>query len=143
MKPAQVVNRSILVAPVSGTVTAAGTLEIGGADYATIEVALSKRVDATVTSQMTVAITEGDVSTGSFVTFNASASQTVTLDDADSQLLTFHVNNNGERKKYLKVTLTPGTVASADAVVAAVVANVVGEISPLGTVGQGTTVVVA
>lgn len=141
MKQAQVVKRSVLVAPVSGTATAAGTLEIGGSDYATIEVALSKRV-GTATSAMTVAITEGDVATGPFVTFNASASQTITLDDADPQLVAFHVNNNGERKKYLKVTLTPGTVATADAVVAAVVGNLIGEISPLGTTGQGTTVVI-
>ena len=143
MKSLQNQKRTILLAPaVAATATrSASLLDTLGADYATIEVAVGARVAATQASTVTIAITEGDVATGSFVTFNADMSKAIAIGTA-AQVAAFHINLDGTRKRYLSVLSTPGTVASADAIAVAVIGVLDSEISPLGTVGQADVVVI-
>lgn len=142
MKVAQNLKRSLVLAPsAAATATRSAMLDTLGADYATIEVALGARADATVASTVTIAITEGDVATGSFATFNSDFSKAVSIGTA-AQVAAFHVNCDGTRKRFLKMVSTPGTVASADAIAIAAIGVLDSEISPLGTVGQADVVVI-
>jgi len=142
MKQAQSQLRSLLISPQVSTATVSAAFDTLGADYATIQVAVGARAAATQSSTVTIAITEGDVATGSFATFNADLSKAIAIGTA-AQVAAFHINLDGTRKRFLKVVSTPGTVATADAVGIAVIGVVDPEIRPSGTVGQADVVVVA
>lgn len=141
MKQAQAQLRSLLIAPQVSTATVSALVDFSGADYATIEVAVGARAAATQSSNVVIAITESDASTGSWSTFNADLSKTVAIGTA-AQVAVFHVNNDGSRKRYLRVLSTPGTVATADAVGIAAIGVLDPEIRPSGTTGQGNVVAI-
>jgi hypothetical protein len=112
-----------------------------GADYATLEVAIGPLPNLTVASTLTIAITEGDVATGSFATFNSDFSKTVDIGTA-GQVIAFNINCDGTRKRFMKMITTPGTTATADAIAISAIGVLDSEISPLGTVGQADVVVI-
>jgi hypothetical protein len=143
MKVAQNQKRTILLAPaVAATATrSAALLDTLGADYATIEVAIGTRIAATQSSNVTIAITEGDVATGDFATFNADFSKAIAI-GTNPQVAAFHIHLDGTRKRFFKVLSTPGTAATGDAIAVAVIGVLDSEISPLGTVGQADVVVI-
>lgn len=141
MKQAQAQLRSLLIAPQVSTATVSALVDLSGADYATIQVAVGARAAATQSSNVVIAITESDASTGSWSTFNADMSKTVAIGTA-AQVAVFHVNNDGSRKRYLRVLSTPGTVATADAVGIAAIGVLDPEIRPSGTTGQGNVVAI-
>jgi hypothetical protein len=142
MKVAQNLNRSLVLAPsAAATATRSATMDTLGADYATLEVAIGPLPNLTVASTLTIAITEGDVATGSFATFNSDFSKTVDI-GTTGQVIAFHINCDGTRKRFMKMITTPGTTATADAIAISAIGVLDSEISPLGTVGQADVVVI-
>lgn len=143
MKFAQNQKRTILLAPAAAATAtrSAALLDTLGADYATIEVAIGTRIAATQASNVTISITEGDVATGDFATFNADFSKAIAI-GTNPQVAAFHINLDGTRKRFFKVLSTPGTAATGDAIAVAVIGVLDSEISPLGTVGQADVVVI-
>ena len=142
MKVAQNQKRSLVLAPsAAATATRSATMDTLGADYATLEVAIGPLPNLTVASTLTIAITEGDVATGSFATFNSDFSKTVDI-GTTGQVIAFHINCDGTRKRFMKMITTPGTTATADAIAISAIGVLDSEISPLGTVGQADVVVI-
>ena len=142
MKVAQNLKRSLVLAPsAAATATRSATMDTLGADYATLEVAIGPLPNLTVASTLTIAITEGDVATGSFATFNSDFSKTVDIGTA-GQVIAFNINCDGTRKRFMKMITTPGTTATADAIAISAIGVLDSEISPLGTVGQADVVVI-
>jgi hypothetical protein len=142
MKVAQNLKRSLVLAPsAAATATRSAAMDTLGADYATLEVAIGPLPNLTVASTLTIAITEGDVATGDFATFNSDFSKTVDIGTV-GQVIAFHINCDGTRKRFVKMITTPGTTATADAIAISAIGVLDSEISPLGTVGQADVVVI-
>ena len=143
MKQFQTVKRQIALAPVSGTATAAGVVDVKDADYATIEVVLGTAVN-TNAAPVVVKIQEADENEATaFADINTNTLQkSVTLSTASAQVAAFHVNLNGTRKRYLRLFATPGTHTTNSVVTLAAVANLNMDQHPAGTTGQADVVAI-
>jgi hypothetical protein len=142
MKVAQSLKRTLVLAPsAAATATRSAALDTLGADYATIEVAIGPLPNLTVASNLVIAITEGETLAGAFATFNSEFSKTVAIGTV-GQVIAFHINCDGTRKRFFKMITTPGTTATADNIAISAIGVLDPEISPLGTVGQADVVVI-
>jgi hypothetical protein len=120
------------------TVTAAGTIvDMKGADYATIILTTSAGVN-TSAAPVVVKIQESDTTTTTdFTDISTSTMQlSVTLSTSAGRVAKFHVNNDGTRKRYIRLYSTPGTHSTNSVVSMAAVAELSMDVRPAGTTGQ-------
>jgi len=120
------------------TVTVAGTIvDMKGADYATIILTTSAGVN-TSAAPVVVKIQESDTTTTSdFTDISTSTMQlSVTLSTAAGRVAKFHVNQDGTRKRYIRLFSTPGTHTTNSVVALGAVAELVMDTMPSGTTGQ-------
>jgi len=122
----------------AATVTAAGTIvDMKGADYATIILTTSVAAN-TNAAPVVVKIQESDTTTTSdFTDISTSTMQlSVTLSTATGRDAKFHINNDGTRKRYVRLFATPGTHSTNSVVTLAAVAELTMDVQPSGTTGQ-------
>jgi hypothetical protein len=123
---------------VTSTATVAGTIvDMKGADYATIILTTSAGVN-TDAAPVVVKIQESDTTTTSdFTDISTSTMQlSVALSTASGRVAKFHVNNDGTRKRYIRLFATPGTHTTNSPVVLSAVAELSLDVRPSGTTGQ-------
>ena len=120
------------------TVTVAGTIvDMKGADYATIILTTSPGVN-TNAAPVVVKIQESDTTTTTdFTDISTSTMQlSVTLSTSAGRVAKFHVNQDGTRKRYIRLYATPGTHTTNSVVSMAAVAELSMDVRPSGTTGQ-------
>jgi hypothetical protein len=124
MKPLQSVVRSVMLAPAAAATTArTANLDCSGADYAVIEIVLSAEVNTNSTN-VALRLLESDTTVATtFATFNSAFN--VTLDNTAAGVHVANVDLKGNRKRYLRVELTPDTTTNG-----AVLSTVVGVLDP-------------
>ena len=138
MKVAQLGTKSLLFTPTAGATTArTASLDCAGATYATIDVLLGVETNTNATGVI-LSLAEGD-DTNNYTTFNAAANRTV--DNTAATIATTHIDLEG-RKRYLKITATPDTVASNGAVTVAMVATLYKDVISAATTMLGPDVAV-
>jgi len=140
MKPNQRTQAVIALSAqtAAATVTAAGEIvDMKGADYATIILTTSVAAN-TSAAPVVVKIQESDTTTTTdFTDISTSTMQlSVTLSTATGRDAKFHINNDGTRKRYVRLFATPGTHTANSVVSLAAVAELTMDIMPLGTTGQ-------
>ena len=140
MKPNQRTQAVIALSAqtAAATVTAAGEIvDMKGADYATIILTTSVAAN-TNAAPVVVKIQESDTTTTTdFTDISTSTMQlSVTLSTATGRDAKFHINNNGTRKRYVRLFATPGTHTTNSVVSLAAVAELTMDIMPSGTTGQ-------
>lgn len=137
----QKVTRAIAIAPKSlaSNTTTTANIDLKGSDYCTIEIAFAAELNTNATGP-TISLKEADdTEATSFATFSASYNRTAE-DCTSAKVLVYHVDPK-PRKRYLQVSLTTPN-SSNDVILASVVSNLVKEIGPSGTTGQGDVVVI-
>jgi len=139
MIQSQLVNRAILIAPKScaSNTTTTASLDLAGADYATIEIAFAAELNTNATGP-TITLEEGDA-VSSVATFNASFNKTA-YDCTAANVLVYHIDCK-PRKRYLKLSITTPN-SSNDVILAGALSNLSKQISPIGTTDQGSVVVI-
>jgi hypothetical protein len=140
MKPNQRTQAVIALSAqtAAATVTAAGEIvDMKGADYATIILTTSVAAN-TSAAPVVVKIQESDTTTTTdFTDISTSTMQlSVTLSTATGRDAKFHINNDGTRKRYVRLFATPGTHTTNSVVSLAAVAELTMDIMPSGTTGQ-------
>jgi hypothetical protein len=140
MKNQQTTNAVIALGTgtVTSTATVAGSIvDLKGADYATIILTTSAGVN-TDAAPVVVKIQESDTTTTSdFTDISTSTMQlSVALSTSSGRVAKFHVNNDGTRKRYIRLFATPGTHTTNSPVVLSAVAEVALDVRPSGTTGQ-------
>jgi hypothetical protein len=140
MKPNQRTQAVIALSAqtAAATVTAAGEIvDMKGADYATIILTTSVAAN-TNAAPVVVKIQESDTTTTSdFTDISTSTMQlSVTLSTATGRDAKFHINNDGTRKRYVRLFATPGTHSTNSVVTLAAVAELTMDTMPSGTTGQ-------
>jgi hypothetical protein len=140
MKPNQRTQAVIALSAqtAAATVTAAGEIvDMKGADYATIILTTSVAAN-TSAAPVVVKIQESDTTTTTdFTDISTSTMQlSVTLSTATGRDAKFHINNDGTRKRYVRLFATPGTHTANSVVSLAAVAELTMDIMPSGTTGQ-------
>ena len=140
MKNQQTTNAVIALGTgtVTSTATVAGSIvDLKGADYATIILTTSAGVN-TSAAPVVVKIQESDTTTTSdFTDISTSTMQlSVALSTSSGRVAKFHVNNDGTRKRYIRLFATPGTHTTNSPVVLSAVAEVALDVRPSGTTGQ-------
>jgi hypothetical protein len=140
MKPNQKTQAVIALSAqtAAATVTAAGEIvDMKGADYATIILTTSVAAN-TNAAPVVVKIQESDTTTTTdFTDISTSTMQlSVTLSTATGRDAKFHINNDGTRKRYVRLFATPGTHTTNSVVSLAAVAELTMDIMPSGTTGQ-------
>jgi hypothetical protein len=140
MKPNQRTQAVIALSAqtAAATVTAAGEIvDMKGADYATIILTTSVAAN-TNAAPVVVKIQESDTTTTTdFTDISTSTMQlSVTLSTATGRDAKFHINNDGTRKRYVRLFATPGTHSTNSVVTLAAVAELTMDIMPSGTTGQ-------
>jgi hypothetical protein len=140
MKPNQRTQAVIALSAqtAAATVTAAGEIvDMKGADYATIILTTSVAAN-TNAAPVVVKIQESDTTTTTdFTDISTSTMQlSVTLSTASGRDAKFHINNDGTRKRYVRLFATPGTHTTNSVVSLAAVAELTMDIMPSGTTGQ-------
>jgi hypothetical protein len=123
---------------VTSTATVAGTIvDMKGADYATIILTTSAGVN-TDAAPVVVKIQESDTTTTSdFTDISTSTMQlSVALSTTAGRVAKFHVNQDGTRKRYIRLFSTPGTHSTNSVVSLSAVAELVRDTMPSGTTGQ-------
>jgi hypothetical protein len=140
MKPNQRTQAVIALSAqtAAATVTAAGEIvDMKGADYATIILTTSVAAN-TNAAPVVVKIQESDTTTTTdFTDISTSTMQlSVTLSTATGRDAKFHINNDGTRKRYVRLFATPGTHTANSVVSLAAVAELTMDIMPSGTTGQ-------
>ena len=122
----------------AATATVAGTIvDMKGADYATV-IVLTSAAANTHAAPVVVKIQESDTTTTTdFTDISTSTMQlSVTLSTSTGRDAKFHINNDGTRKRYIRLFATPGTHTTNSVVSLAAVAELVLDVSPSGTTGQ-------
>jgi hypothetical protein len=122
----------------AATATVAGTIvDMKHADFATIILTTSVAAN-TNAAPVVVKIQESDTTTTTdFTDISTSTMQlSVTLSTSAGRVAKFHVNNDGTRKRYIRLFATPGTHTTNSVVSLSAVADVVLDVSPSGTTGQ-------
>jgi hypothetical protein len=140
MKPNQRTQAVIALSAqtAAATVTAAGEIvDMKGADYATIILTTSVAAN-TSAAPVVVKIQESDTTTTTdFTDISTSTMQlSVTLSTATGRDAKFHIDNDGTRKRYVRLFATPGTHTANSVVSLAAVAELTMDIMPSGTTGQ-------
>ena len=122
----------------AATATVAGTIvDMRGADFATIILTTSAAAN-TNAAPVVVKIQESDTTTTTdFTDISTSTMQlSVTLSTSTGRVAKFHVNNDGTRKRYIRLFATPGTHTTNSVVSLAAMAELVLDVCPSGTTGQ-------
>jgi hypothetical protein len=128
-------RHSLLFASDGITVAQAANLDTIGADYATIDVALS----AEITTDAVVPVLSLLDNDTTVVTDFATIVADVSGDDVTAaRVHTYHVDLRG-RKRYLRLTVTPGTVATDDAIAMTAVASLTRLVEEPGATGDMST----
>jgi hypothetical protein len=140
MKPNQRTQATIALSAqtAAATATVAGTIvDLKDVDYATIILATSVAAN-TNAAPVVVKIQESDTTTTSdFTDISTSTMQlSVTLSTATGRDAKFHINNDGTRKRYIRLFATPGTHTTNSVVALAAVAELTMDTMPSGTTGQ-------
>jgi hypothetical protein len=140
MKPNQMTQAVIALSAqtAAATVTAAGAIvDMRNADYATIILSTSVGVN-TDAAPVVVKIQESDTTTTSdFTDISTSTMQlSVALSTTAGRVAKFHVNQDGTRKRYIRLFATPGTHTTNSVVSLSAVAELVRDTMPSGTTGQ-------
>jgi hypothetical protein len=118
MKKSQALDYSLLLAPVTAATTVRSVaFDCTGADYATILVTLGAELNTNSTN-VTLQLAEGDTSTGTWTTFNASYNQVI--DNTAGKIVAYHVDLNGVRKSHIRLTITPDTTTNGPVISSAV-----------------------
>jgi hypothetical protein len=106
-------------------------------DYATIILTTSVAAN-TNAAPVVVKIQESDTTTTTdFTDISTSTMQlSVTLSTATGRDAKFHINNDGTRKRYVRLFATPGTHTTNSVVSLAAVAELMMDTMPSGTTGQ-------
>ncbi len=132
MIQAQRGKHAIMIAPTSGTTATTAILDTNGADYATIDVALGAEL-TTDADVPVISLLNNDTT---IVTDFATVVADVTGDDVTAaRLHTYHVDLRGG-KRYLRLTITPGTVASDDAFVVSANSSLTRQVEAPGATGD-------
>lgn len=131
----QSMTDTLLIAPISSTAAASATYDLLGIDYATIRIPFASEVNTSAVTP-TISLTEADTS-------NATNFATITADRATEDItaakeLVYHVDCRS-RKRYLKLTITPGTTTNDTAVLAAIVTASRKDQAPSSTTGMVAT----
>ena len=100
---------SVLFASTSATAVSSATFDTTGADYATIRIAFSSEVNTDAIGPL-ISLADSATSGGTYVTVVADRT---TEDLTAARALTYHVDMHG-KQKFLKLTITPETVATQD-----------------------------
>ena len=140
MKPNQMTQAVIALSAqtAAATVTAAGAIvDMRNADYATIILSTSVGVN-TDAAPVVVKIQESDTTTTTdFTDISTSTMQlSVALSTTAGRVAKFHVNQDGTRKRYIRLFATPGTHTTNSVVSLSAVAELVRDTMPSGTTGQ-------
>ena len=107
MIPAQGYEKKVIFASVSGTATAGASIDCSGADYATITINFAIELN-TNGATPTVSVLENDTTVVSnFTTIVANRAEDLTA----AHLVVYHVDMK-YRKRYLRLTVTPGTTTN-------------------------------
>lgn len=120
------------------TVTVAGSIvDLKNADYATIILSTSPAVN-TNAAPVVVKIQESDTTTTTdFTDISTSTMQlSVELSTTAGRVAKFHVNQDGTRKRYVRLFATPGTHTTNSVVSLSAVAELMLDTMPAGTTGQ-------
>jgi hypothetical protein len=123
---------------VTATATVAGAIvDMKGADYATIILTTSAGAN-TDAAPVVVKIQESDTTTTSdFTDISTSTMQlSVDLSTSAGRVAKFHVNQDGTRKRYIRLFATPGTHTTNSRVTMSAVAELSMDVRPSGTTGQ-------
>lgn len=95
-----------MLAPITAVTTArTAQLDMSGVDYATIIVSAGVELNTNNTN-VVITLAHGDDGT------NYTTLSTTTMDNTAASKQEYHVCNDGSKKKYLKVTLTPDTTTN-------------------------------
>lgn len=122
MKITQEVFRSTVLAPITAATTArTASIDVRGADYATIEILCGAELNTNNTNVLLNLKENDSASTTSASTFNSSFA--VTTDNTSAQLTVFNVDLKG-RKGYLILSVTPDTTTNGP-ILTTVISNVV------------------
>lgn len=140
MKPNQRTQATIALSAqtAAATATVAGSIvDLKDCDYATIILMTSVAAN-TNAAPVVVKIQESDTTTTSdFTDISTSTMQlSVTLSTATGRDAKFHINNDGTRKRYVRLFATPGTHTTNSVVSLAAVAELTMDTMPSGTTGQ-------
>jgi hypothetical protein len=140
MKPNQMTQAVIALSAqtAAATVTAAGAIvDMRNADYATIILSTSVGVN-TDAAPVVVKIQESDTTTTTdFTDISTSTMQlSVALSTTAGRVAKFHVNQDGTRKRYIRLFATPGTHTTNSVVSLSAVAELIRDTMPSGTTGQ-------
>ena len=140
MKSHQVTKAVIALSPqtVTATATVAGVIvDMKGADYSTIILTTSAGINTSATP-VVVKIQESDTTTTSdFADISTSTMQlSVALSTSIGRVAKFHVNQDGTRKRYIRLFATPGVTAANSAITMSAVAELTMDVAPSGTTGQ-------
>jgi len=122
----------------AATATVAGTIvDMKHADFATIILTTSVAAN-TNAAPVVVKIQESDTTTTTdFTDISTSTMQlSVTLSTSAGRVAKFQVNNDGTRKRYIRLFATPGTHTTNSVVSLSAIADVQLDTSPSGTTGQ-------
>ena len=132
MIQAQRGKHAILIAPTSGSTATTARLDTNGADYCTIDVALS----AELTTDADVPVISLLSNDTTIVTDFATIVADVTGDDVTAaRLHTYHIDLRGQ-KRYLRLTITPGTVVTDDAFVVSANSSLTRQVEAPGLTGD-------
>jgi hypothetical protein len=139
MKQSQVLHSSIAIAPQSlaSNTTTTARIDCAGADYVTLRIQFGAKLNTNATGPTIALTASDDTVVTNFATFNASFARSAE-DCTSAKVVTYHVQ---PPKRYLRVALTTPN-SSNDVISACVLAELVKEISPIGTTGQGDVVVI-
>lgn len=139
MKQAQRFERDIMISPrsLASNTTTTASLDLAGADYATIEIAFAAELNTNATGP-SITLEEGDAVT-SVATFNANFNRTAE-DCTAAKVLVYHIDPK-PRKRYLKLSITTPN-SSNDVILCGVVSNLLKENAPTSTAAMGDVVVI-
>ena len=129
---------SVLLAPSASATTArTANLDCQGANFATIDVAISAEVNTNSTN-VAIQLSESDDTVATnFATFDASFNRTV--DNTAAVVATNHIDLRG-RKRYIRLTVTPDTTTNG-AVLSSATAKVYKDVVSEDVTDQGDVVV--
>ena len=139
MKQTQRIERDILISPrsLASNTTTTASLDLAGADYATIEIAFAAELNTNATGP-SITLEEGDA-ISSVATFNASFNRTAE-DCTAAKVMVYHIDPK-PRKRYLKLSITTPN-SSNDVILCGVVSNLLKENAPTSTAAMGDVVVI-
>lgn len=110
MKDLQAKTYSVLLAPsASATTVRTANLDLAGAQNATIVVSLSAELNTNATGVAVQLSESDDTVVTNFATFDAVFNRTV--DNTGATVAVNHIANAG-RKRYVRLTVTPGTTTN-------------------------------